>query len=125
MSVALQDVTIQDDPWAPCLYATGRADMLLHGLNAILLHQRIEHGTRVASGSTEIAPSRAALCHALMELAHNWPEIVAGSNRFHTASMIAADIDAVLSRSFDPVQHHDEFLRSRLAALGRALRSNA
>lgn len=123
MSTALHDATIQEVPLAPCLYVTGRADMLLLGLNAILLHQRIEYGTSVASGTTRIVSSRVALSHALMELAHNWPEIIAGSNRFHTALMIAGDIDTVLSRSFGPMQHHDEFLRSRLAALATALRS--
>lgn len=100
------------------LHETGNAAVLLDGLRAILLHQRFEQ-RKVASWRQLPRP---ALSATLMDLAHNWPAIVSGDNKFHTGGMIAWDIDRALELSFKPAQHHDLALRSALERLALELR---
>lgn len=100
-------------------YATGRDAFLLDGLRAILLHQRAEHQRLLA----KVHKPRPALSSALMDLCHNWPDVVSGANQFHTATMIADQIDHTLLIMLELAEAHDQALRTQLGSLGRALRT--
>ena len=106
-----------------CLYATGETRILLTALGAILLHQRSHHPSYRGPEHRAQFQCRGDLCGALMDLAHNWPAVVSGENRFFTASMIADQIEAFQARHALDEDYADEHLGKALTFAARRLRA--
>lgn len=99
------------------------SDLLLHGLSRVAFHNRIEHTRPTPIFRRHLVPARrTARLKALAELTHNWPDVVAGRNRFHTPQVISGQIRAYLDQfDHDRAEPHDAPLHQHLRRIGLEL----
>lgn len=98
-------------------------DLLLHGLARLAFHARVEHQRGAPVFGHYLVPARRTFqLRALAELAHTWPDLVSGRDRFHTPGMVAGQLIAYLEQFDNGHQvDHDAALHQHLRAMASAL----